>query len=208
MASRIAAVLSSAGLAACSVVGVRDAEEPRYAVVGRVGEIEIRQYGERIAAETTIAGPQRDALSDGFRRLAGYIFGANQGEKKIAMTAPVAQQQGSKIAMTAPVAQVQTESGEWVERFFMPSQYTLETLPRPTDPNVRLVTVPPETYAVLRFSGGAREPEMQAKGRALLAALAGSAWEPVGAPVAWYYDPPWTLPWWRRNEAAVQVNAR
>ncbi len=73
------------------------------------------------------------------------------------MTAPVAVQtgraNGTSIAMTAPVAQ-HRDAGEWVIRFFMPSQWTLETLPEPDDDRVELVVVAPEKYAVLRFSGG------------------------------------------------------
>ena len=85
-----------------SVVGLRfGTEEPRYTSEKVIG-LEIRNYGPRIAAETTVFGDEDKALSDGFRRLAGYIFGGNHGNAKIAMTAPVARQSGQKIAMTAP----------------------------------------------------------------------------------------------------------
>ena len=89
--SKIAALASSAALAACSVVGIRDIEEPAFTVVGRLDDIELRHYAPRIAAETAVPGDEMAARSSGFRRLAGYIFRNNATQKKIAMTAPVAQ---------------------------------------------------------------------------------------------------------------------
>jgi hypothetical protein len=205
MSRRLAALLSSLALAGGSVIGVREGtEEPRYSVAGHIGEIEIRQYGPRIAAETTLDGDEDAARSAGFRRIAGYIFGGNKQSAKIAMTAPVAQS-AETIAVTAPVSQSQDAQGQWVVRFFMPSSYTMATLPVPDDDRVRLVEVPGETMAVLRFTGIASVIAMSARREGLLAALRGSSWQPIGVPVAWYYDPPWTIPFLRRNEVAVPV---
>ena len=127
-------------------------EEPRYTSEKVIG-LEIRNYGPRIAAETTVFGDEDKALSDGFRRLAGYIFGGNHGNAKIAMTAPVGRQSGQKIAMTAPVSKTSGADGGSVVRFFMPAGWTIDTLPEPNDDEVGLVTVPGETVAVLRFTG-------------------------------------------------------
>jgi hypothetical protein len=126
----IARVAAEAG----SVVGLRfGTEEPRYTSEKVTHGLEIRNYGPRIAAETTVFGDEDEALSDGFRRLAGYIFGNNHGNAKIAMTAPVARQSGQKIAMTAPVSKTSSADGGSVVRFFMPSGWTMDTLPeRPT----------------------------------------------------------------------------
>jgi hypothetical protein len=203
-------VMSGLLLAACSVVGLREGtEEPHFSVVARVGAVEIRQYGPRIAAETAVADDEEGARSVGFRRLAGYIFGANQGGTKIAMTAPVAQQgAGTKIAMTAPVGQAQNADGAWVIRFYMPAEWTLALLPQPRDPLVHLVQVPGETMAVLRFSGDRGPKAVEERQAALLKALDGSGWHADGAAMAWFYDPPWTLPWLRRNEVAVQVERK
>ena len=143
-----------------SIVGIRSGtEEPSYTVERRIGDVEIRRYGSRIAAETTIDANEEAARNEGFRRLARYIFGGNKGGKKIAMTAPVAQEQGQKIAMTAPVAAQRGATGQWVIRFFMPSAQTMDTLPTPNDERVRLVHLPGEQMAVLRFSG-AYKPEI------------------------------------------------
>lgn len=187
------------------IVGVRaGTEEPFYILVELLGDVEVRRYGPRVAAQTSVAGDEEQARSDGFRRLAGYIFGGNRRQTKIAMTAPVAQQ-SEKIAMTAPVAQSRGAHGESVIRFFMPSKWSVELLPEPDDDRVELVEVPSETYAVLRFSGDRSPQAVAAKTSELLDALRDSSFAPSGEPVAWFYDPPWTLPFRRRNEIAVPV---
>lgn len=208
MPARLPAILSSLLLGACSVMGIRSGtEEPAFAVVDRVGEVEIRRYAPRIAAETEVPGGEEEARNEGFRRLAGYIFGGNAGRDRIAMTAPVAQAPGERVAMTAPVAQ-QGGDGAWRIRFFMPARFTMETLSRPNDPRVVLVTVPEETVAVLRFSGIPRAAAVAERGAALTAALESGAWAPAGPVQAWFYDPPWTVPALRRNEVIVPVARR
>ncbi len=200
-------LLSSIALGGCTVVGIRSGtEEPRYTVLQAQGPLQIREYGPRLAAETEIAGSEYAARGDGFRRLARYIFGANSGTATIAMTAPVSQAGGSHtIAMTAPVGQDQLAPGIWRIRFFMPAQYTQATLPRPTDPSVKIVTVPAETFGVYRYTGSTDPAATAGADRELLQRLEGSGWAPTGQPVAWFYDPPWTIPFLRRNEAAVTV---
>ncbi len=189
-----------------SIVGIRSGtEEPPYTVERRVGDVEIRRYGSRIAAETTIDANEEAARNEGFRRLARYIFGGNKGSKKIAMTAPVAQEQGQKIAMTAPVAAQRGSTGTWVIRFFMPSDKTMDSLPTPNDERVRLVHVPGEQMAVLRFPGLAKPEVIKARTEELLKTLRDNDIYAAGEPVTWFYDPPWTIPFRRRNEVAVSV---
>ncbi|CAN5359230.1 heme-binding protein [soil metagenome] len=189
-----------------AAVGIRaGTEEPMYVREASIGDIEIRRYGPRIAAQTVVAGDEIAARNAGFRRLAGYIFGGNHRKTTIAMTAPVAQQ-NEKIAMTAPVAQAPGAEGESVIRFFMPSKWSMDLLPEPDDERVELVDVPGETYAVLRFTGSRSPDAVAAKTGELLETLARSDFQPAGAPVAWFYDPPWTLPARRRNEVAVAVH--
>ena len=226
-------------LGACTVIGVRSGtEQPRYAVVERLGPIEIRRYEARLAAETVVEGPEEEARSAGFRTLAAYIFGANRPAANIAMTAPVEQQriamtapvEQQRIAMTAPVVQQRiamtapveqqalvpqggrtdgaAATQAWRIRFFMPARWTAESLPLPADPAIAIATLPPETVAVLCFSGVPR-PEAVARQRdALLRALADSPWRADGPLQDWFYDPPWTLPAARRNEVAVRVVPR
>ena len=197
---------------ACSTVGVRSGtEEPAYQSVATVGEIDIRLYGERIAAQTEVTGNSDTARNQGFRRLAGYIFGGNAQRASIAMTAPVSQAGtgGSQtIAMTAPVAQTPSGVDRWTVQFFMPAAYAMAELPVPNDPTVELVVVPAETYAVVRFSGVGSVRAVETHKAQLLAGLAGSGWTVRGEPVVWFYDPPWTLPPMRRNEVAVRVEPK
>ena len=192
-----------------ALVGVRTGtEEPKFVREALIGsgtaQIEIRRYGPRIAAQTTVAAEEEAARNAGFRRLANYIFGGNRRQTKIAMTAPVAQQ-SEKIAMTAPVTQTRGADGNSVIRFFMPSKWSMELLPQPDDERVELVEVPGETYAVLRFSGDRSPATVAAKTEELLEALRGSDFHPAGDTMAWFYDPPWTLPFRRRNEVVVAV---
>jgi hypothetical protein len=195
---------------ALSVAGIRvGTEEPHFIRRPLTDTVEIRQYGPRIAAETTVGDDEDRARSVGFRRLARYIFGGNHRDEKIAMTAPVGQQPnrtGDEIAMTAPVAQSLNGNGQWTIRFFMPSKWALETLPTPDDDNVKLVTVPGETVAVLRFSGDRSPKAVASRTDELLTTLQDNGIAPVGQPTAWFYDPPWTLPFRRRNEIAVPVD--
>jgi len=198
-------LLSGVVLTACSVVGIRSGtEEPHYTVVRTLPGLEIREYGERLAADTVVNGGEVAARSEGFRRIAAFIFGANHADTKIAMTAPVAAAPSQTIAMTAPVAQTQTPEG-WRVRFFMPAKYTLATLPKPDDSRVQIVTVPPETYAVYRYTGSISPENTAAAHSELQRLLQGSGYVPHGEILDWFYDPPWTLPPLRRNEAAVLV---
>ena len=194
---------------ALSIVGVRIVtEEPHYISAVVIDGVELRTYGPRIAAETMVTDDEDRARNIGFRRLANYIFGGNNRDEEISMTAPVAQQTargGDKIAMTAPVAQSRTPDDRWAIRFFMPSKWTMETLPKPTDSAVALVEVPGERVAVLRFAGDRSAAAVATRTEQLIDVLRDNGIEVTGDPVAWFYDPPWTLPFRRRNEIAIPV---
>jgi hypothetical protein len=177
-----------------STVGIRlGVEEPPHTARSLVPGVQIRHYGPRIAAETRIHANEEAARSAGFRRLARYIFGANQQREAIAMTMPVGQQ-GS-------------EQQSWVIRFYLPSVSTLQSLPTPDDEHVALVALAPETVAVLRFSGDRGPSRISEKTRQLRETLRDYGFAPVGEPSAWFYDPPWTLACRRRNEIAIAVEA-
>lgn len=193
-------------LSGCSVFGIRSATpEPKFSMITKISPVEIRHYPSSIAAETTIVASASDARNQGFRRLAAYIFGANHGKKAIAMTVPVTLSKGDRIAMTAPVIQSRSAEEGWVISFYMPANYTIETLPIPDDTRIQIITVPTADYAVLRFSGN-RSPKVVSSQQArLLELIAKTPWHVVGSPVVWFYDPPWTIPAFRRNEVAVEV---
>ena len=205
MLHRLCAAASVLLLGACSVVGVRSGtEEPAYETLGTEAGLEIRRYAVRLAAETRVEADEMAARSEGFSRLAGYIFGGNAGASRIAMTAPVAQA-GARIAMTAPVAQASGADSQSI-RFFLPS--ALRDPPAPKDARVRIVEVPGETVAVYRFTGSIAPDAIAAARARLLAALPATSWVAAGEPVTWFYDPPWTIPTLRRNEIAIPVTPK
>jgi hypothetical protein len=182
-------------------------EEPAYAVLERSGNFELRRYDPMIVAETLVSGSMDDASGSGFRLIADYIFGNNTvpngSNGKISMTAPVTMSaQSEEISMTAPVS-MERSAGKWRVHFVMPSEYTLDTLPRPNNPAVTLREVPANNYAVIRFSGLAGENKVAAKAAELKAWLEGRGIEPLGNPELARYNPPWTLPFLRRNEVMI-----
>jgi hypothetical protein len=201
-------LLSALAVSACSVVGIRSGTEaPHYTVLQSNGPFEIRHYPPRLAAETEVAGSEVSARGDGFRRLAGFIFGGNTSKSRIAMTAPVAQS-GTTIAMTAPVAWEQASPGRWRIRFFMPANFTEATLPRPDDPAIQIVAVPAQTFAAYRYTGSTSPEATAEAAQELLQRLQPTPWTAtaMATPVAWFYDPPWTISFLRRNESAVEVS--
>ena len=199
-------------LAAALVLGTlspmaRAIEEPRHTVVQQLGDVEVRQYEPYLVAEVVVPGPADEAGNQGFRLLAGYIFGKNKGERKIEMTAPVAQSTAPapmKIEMTAPVALAPAEGGYTVQ-FMMPAQFTLETLPEPLDPRVKLKAVPGGRVAVVRFSGFWSEANYQEHLQKLQRTIESAGLRPTGSPIYSRYDPPW-IPWFmRRNEIWLRL---
>ena len=182
-------------------------EEPAYTVTEQSGDFELRRYDPMIVAETLVSGSMDEASGSGFRLIADYIFGNNTvpngGNGKISMTAPVTMAaQSEEISMTAPVS-MKRLSGKWRLHFVMPREYTLDTLPRPNNPAVTLREVPATDYAVIRFSGLAGEGKVASKTAALEAWMAERGLEALGSPELARYNPPWTLPFLRRNEVMI-----
>jgi hypothetical protein len=189
------------------VFGVRLYEEPRYKVIDRVADrVEIRRYRPRVAAEVQLAIAGEAGSNEAFKLLFAYIAGANRasasGKSKIAMTVPVEVREKALVAMTVPVQTSET-NGTTMMRFFLPAKYSRDNAPEPTDARVHLVTAPGEMVAIMRFSGSGDDfAERQTE---LIEKLRGSRWRPSGEPYTLYYDAPFTLPFLRRNEAAVVV---
>lgn len=179
-------------------------EEPRYQVLRSDGAVELRDYPPMLLASTTVSGAGRDARGDGFRVLADFIFGNNRAGDKVAMTAPV-EEASQKIAMTAPVEENADGSGATVITFIMPDEYTADTLPVPVNEAVDIETRPAERIAAIRFSGIAGTKEMEAKEAELRAWLSREGVEPAGDARYARYDPPWRLPFQRRNEVLIPV---
>jgi hypothetical protein len=201
--------LSSIAFFVSSAFGINmSTEQQRYEVIERIGKnIEIRQYPTRIVAETTVdASISDNPRGDAFRIVAAYIFGANKARQKIDMTAPVEIAKPSvTIPMTAPV-EVNTANNVLIMRFFMPSSYSINNLPEPSDPRVKLIELEPMTAAVLQFSGSTSDAVVSTRTTELMAAIQNTKWRVSGAATAFFYNPPWTLPFLRRNEMAVPVS--
>ena len=199
-------------------------EEPAYTVLTQMDSFELRRYEVQLVAQTWVTGDQDAASRAGFKILADYIFGNNtapSGESsKISMTAPVTMQseamqseatqpenkKGSddsqKIAMTAPVSMQQTD-GKWRVQFTMPSQYTMQTLPKPNNPDIEIIEVRVQTYGVIKFSGLAGSKKVAAKTKKLQSWMQAQNLKVTGVPELARYNPPWTLPFMRRNEVMI-----
>ena len=193
-----------AAVALIASAGCAPVSSPRYDLLSEEEGYEIREYGGYIVAETTVPGSYRDAMSAGFRILFDYISGNNASAQKIEMTAPVLEERPVAIEMTAPVLQ-ETDSERHTVAFIAPEGYTLETIPVPKDPRVRIREVPAHKVAALRFGGwadaqkvrnriGKLEKMLERDGRTVLSPFRSAQ-----------YNPPWTPPPFRRNEILVEI---
>ena len=179
-------------------------ETPKYTIIKKHKEIELRQYAGYIQAEVGISEKDyKSAIEKGFNVLAGYIFGNNISRKKIEMTAPVQVSQSQKIAMTAPV--IVSGDGQFTVAFIMPAEYTLDTLPIPQDNRIRFTPVPAHQMATIRFSGFFQPNNINKNKERLSQWLQEEGLETQGDFIIAGYDPPW-IPWFMaRNEVLIMV---
>jgi len=185
-------------------------EEPKFSLIEKSGDFELRLYKPMIVAETYADGSLSEASNAGFRLIAGYIFGGNKSRQsssseRIAMTVPVTLEPSSrKIAMTAPVM-VENKDNRWRVHFVMPAEYTLNSLPIPNDPRVSLREIAEQKTAVILFSGLAGEDKVKDKTATLLDWIKSRGLEATSTPQLARYNPPWTLPFLRRNEILINI---
>ena len=165
-------------------------EQPPFSVVSADGDFQIRDYGPHLLAQVKVRGPQAGGINRGFQVLAGYIFGGNADDQSIKMTVPVAQTVEGDISTVS---------------FMMPSKFDLETLPDADANSIRFVENQGGRQAVLGFSGIARSAQLQERTAALRAWADANGMTITGAPIYYFYDDPFTLPWNRRNEVAFAV---
>ena len=180
-------------------------EEVAYQVVKTEGPFELRDYTPHILADTFVDGEFKEAGSMAFRRLFGYISGDNRAQTKIAMTAPVSQRPSEKIAMTAPVGQ-QKSGNRWVVSFMMPASYSMDTLPVPDDPQVRLRQVPARRMAAVRYSGFWSEKSYQKNKLKLDSWIQKESLVVSGEPIWARYNSPFSVWFFRRNEILIPVS--
>ena len=165
-------------------------EEPTYEVLLDTKHYEVRRYEPYIVAEVDVDDDFKDAGNSAFRVLAGYIFGDNEPQQKMNMTAPVESEDGN---------------GPFTYSFVMERKYTMEMLPKPTNPDIRLVQRPERVMAVHRYSGTWSEERYAEHEKILLEALAIDRVRTKGAPVFARYNAPFT-PWFlRRNEIMIEI---
>ena len=195
-------------------------EEPKYKVLLSDGPFEIRQYDPVLIAETIVDGDMDEASNKGFRRIADYIFGNNQianssASEKIAMTAPVTvEPQSEHMSMTEPVmieaqshGSMMQSAKQWRVNFVMPSRYTLASIPKPKNSTVTLREVPARYFVVLKYSGFNTVSRVQSETQKAIEWALKNRSTIMGAPKLSRYDPPWTLPMFRRNEIMIEISA-
>lgn len=179
-------------------------EEPSYRVTEKAEPFEIREYPPLIVAQVEVPGDLSEASSAGFRLIANYIFGNNisvrDGGLSTAEPAP------EKIAMTVPViAEGKGDQKTWLIQFVMPKQYTMDNLPKPNNPQVKLIPIGPQKLAVIRFTGFISDDKVQEKTAELMAWIKSRNALPLGSPRLARYNPPWSIPWMRRNEILIPI---
>lgn len=189
-------------------------DEPVFTLIGKSGQIELREYAAYLVAETRVKADFADAGNLAFRPLFNYISGNNRRQEKIEMSAPVSQAaeraSGEKIDMTAPVTQTPAsqDSGGYVIGFAMPGRYTRETIPLQEDERVNIREIPSRKMAVLRYSGTWSASRYAEHEMALREEIAKAGWRARGIVEFARYDPPF-MPWFlRRNEVMVEVEPR
>lgn len=193
------ALLALIGVAA-SAVGASAVEEPPYQVIARDGDFEIWDYPALTLAETGVDADRSTAGNQGFRKLAGYIFGGNATKQSIEMTAPVIEAPRGAMG-----DQALGGSKGWTIRFVMPRGLSLAILPKPDAEEIILREEPPTRYAVLRFSGLAGDDAVAVKTAELERLLKVRNLAAAGPPLVAQYNPPWTLPFLRRNEIMIAI---
>lgn len=189
-------IAAGAGLAvagaAAAYAQYRQTEEPDFVVVRTDGDFELRDYPPLVVAEVSHAGTRERASGASFRRLAAYIFADDRPEG------------GEKIAMTAPVLQDEPRPGQWRMRFVMPAKYTLETLP-PAPADITLTQTPARRMGALRFSGNGSGADLALMEARLREWIAAQRLMPAGEAEFAFYDAPMIPGPLRRNEVLIPV---
>ena len=180
------------------VLQERQTEEPDYRALKTDGDFQIRDYPAMAVAETVVQGPRKAALSEGFGRIADYIFAKSRPGEKIAMTVPVTQDSGDPMASDPPLFDDELE-GAWRTRFVMPAGRTSDDLPEPPA-GVELVDLPPRKVAVVSFSGRADDPMLAEQEDRLRGWLARTGEKSAAEPEYAFYNSPVIPGPLRRNE--------
>ncbi|MDP1608863.1 MAG: heme-binding protein [Chlamydiales bacterium] len=165
-------------------------KEPKYEILESYDKIELRLYASFLVAEVECSGIRKEAIRSGFRILANYIFGNNVASAKLPMSVPVTQQKIDDL---------------WKIRFMLTQASDLNDLPQPNNQLVKLFSIPEKKVAAIRFSGIANDEKLQRYTTKLREFADSHKWPLDDRPILAFYNPPWTLPFLRRNEILFEV---
>jgi len=166
-------------------------ESQPYEVLENKGSFELRYYPSVNIARITSKSTSYDDMSrNGFRQLAGYIFGGNDKNESIAMTSPV---------------QVDVNDSLSTMSFMMPKKYDINDLPTPKDSNVQIIKTDEEYVAVVSFGGFANDAIIKENSEKLAKLIKKNNLVPRGN-FRWFgYNPPYQIIG-RKNEIVVKVD--
>lgn len=167
--------------------------EPSYKILRKDSHIEFRQYSPMVIAEVSMQGTKTEAIKNGFRILAAYIFGDNQSDQK--------------IAMTKPVMQTKQNANTWLIRFVMPSSWTMGDIPAPKNNKIKIIETHEQSMISIRFSGAITDMNIDRHLNKLKRYIDEKGIRVDGNPIYAFYNPPWTLPFMRRNEIIFKLEA-
>lgn len=182
----------------------RSTEEPEFRPLETDGDHQIREYPALTVAETLVTGPRRDALDEGFRTLADYIFAKSREGEKLPMTVPVVQDGGDPMASDPPLFDDELE-GAWRTRFVMPSGLARDELPDPPQ-GVQLVELPARRVGVVSFAGRATDSLLKEQEDRLRGWLARRGEKSNGEPEYAFYNSPMIPGPLRRNEVWLALS--
>lgn len=206
MLKRSLTILSSVALSSCSIFGINNVPEAKYTNIKKDDNFSVRLYAPLTEAQVTVQSDNyKSAVNEGFGYLFNYITGSNIANQDIQMTTPVKiEQQSQKIQMTAPVM-IAANDKSWTIAFVLPSKYTLQNAPKPTNNKVKLVEKPETKMAVITFSGILTKDAIESNTVKLKNWIASNDYEIVGQAEAAGYNPPWTIPFMRTNEVMIPI---
>ena len=168
-------------------------EQPKYKVVRKENDIEVRSYDKILMSSVKVYGNQYNALRNGFQPLVRYIGAKERVSEKISMTAPVIQTTND-------------ETENWTVSFAMPSKYNIDNLPKPTNDDIYFEEIQPSLAAVIRFSGVADTSLLDKKASALKRWLELNRYTELSSPKYLFYNDPTTPGFLRRNEVMIIID--
>jgi len=190
LSTQLVSILSLCILSACSVFGEVNVKIAPYEVIETDGAFEMRHY-KRLVLASTDTTDGMDSVSAPFYKLFKYISGKNDKTQKIAMTAPVFMDQSGQI----------TEAMSFV----LPEEFSLATAPPPVDTAVKLTELSDYTVVVMSFTGSLNQKSISTHRILLQNWIADRGLKATGEAKAAGYNPPFTLPFLRRNEIMIPV---